>query len=120
MRTVKSFGQEQKPPAGTDIPQNHWLKLKKGLRMSLYSWEQAVPRPMLSRSHSQYGGRQVVNAEITVGDLTQFLLYMVIVASSVATLGGLFTDLMTALGAARQVFELMEEEPEKAVRKTLP
>lgn len=116
MRTVKSFGQEQKATGRYETYLAKSLaKVKERIKnVALFLGAGSSLAYAALVAILWYGGRQVVNAEITVGDLTQFLLYMVIVASSVATLGGLFTDLMTALGAARQVFELMEEEPEKS------
>ena len=119
MRTVKSFGQEQKATGRYETYLAKSLaKVKERIKnVALFLGAGSSLAYAALVAILWYGGRQVVNAEITVGDLTQFLLYMVIVASSVATLGGLFTDLMTALGAARQVFELMEEEPEKSESK---
>ena len=58
-----------------------------------------------------YGGRLVVSGQMSVGDLTQFLLYLMVVAFSVAALGGLWGDFMSALGAARRVFEILERKP---------
>lgn len=57
-----------------------------------------------------YGGHLVVSGTMTVGDLTQFLLYLMVVAFSVAALGGLWGDFMSALGAANRVFEILERK----------
>jgi ATP-binding cassette subfamily B protein len=57
------------------------------------------------------GGRMVVSGSMSVGDLTQFLLYLMVVAFSVAALGSLWGDFMSALGAAKRVFELLERKP---------
>lgn len=61
-----------------------------------------------------FGGRMVVSGAMTVGDLTQFLLYLMGVAFSVASLGSLWGDFMSALGAARRVFEILARKPEFA------
>lgn len=58
-----------------------------------------------------YGGHLIVSGAMSVGDLTQFLLYLMVVAFSVAALGGLWGDFMAALGAARRIFELLERQP---------
>lgn len=58
-----------------------------------------------------YGGRMVVSGEMSVGDITQFLLYLLGVAFSVAALGSLWGDFNSALGAARRVFDVLERKP---------
>jgi ABC-type multidrug transport system fused ATPase/permease subunit len=59
-----------------------------------------------------YGGKLVIDGEMTVGTLTSFLLYVMTVAFSVGLLGSLWTDFMSALGASERVFELLERERE--------
>lgn len=58
-----------------------------------------------------YGGHQVVTGSLTIGDLTQFLLYLMIVAIGVGSLGGLWGDIMSGIGASKRVFEIIEREP---------
>ncbi|PIE03611.1 MAG: ABC transporter permease [Acidobacteria bacterium] len=55
-----------------------------------------------------YGGRLVFTGQMTIGALTSFILYTVIVAFSLATLGSLWTDFMRAGGAAERVFEILD------------
>ena len=57
-----------------------------------------------------YGGRIVGEGVMSVGDLTSFVLYTLMVALSLGTLGGLWADLMRAVGAAERVFGLMDRE----------
>jgi len=58
-----------------------------------------------------YGGRLVVSGQMTAGDLTSFILYTIIVAFSLGTLGSLWTDFMRASGAAQRIFEIMDRKP---------
>jgi ABC transporter fused permease/ATP-binding protein len=58
-----------------------------------------------------YGGRLVVNGELTVGSLTSFLIYTMLVAMSLGSLADLWADFMRASGAAERVFELMDRDP---------
>lgn len=58
------------------------------------------------------GGTQVLNGEMTVGDLTQFLLYLMIVAIAVGSLGNLWGDIMAGVGASERIFEILEHQPE--------
>lgn len=58
-----------------------------------------------------YGGRLVVHKAMSVGDLTSFVLYTLIVAFSLSALGGLYADFMRATGAAERVFSLLDRDP---------
>lgn len=57
-----------------------------------------------------FGGRQVVASELSIGDLTQFLIYLMIVAFSVGSLGGLWGDFMSAIGAGKRIFEILDRK----------
>lgn len=57
-----------------------------------------------------YGGREVVMDQMTIGDLTQFLLYLMIVAIGVGSLGSLWGDVMAGVGASQRVFEILEKD----------
>lgn len=57
------------------------------------------------------GGRMVLQGTLSAGDLTQFLLYTLLVAFAVGMLGALWGDLMRARGAATRIFELMDITP---------
>ena len=54
------------------------------------------------------GGHMVIDGELTVGDLTSFVLYTLTVAFSLGTLGSLWADVMRAVGAAERVFTLLD------------
>jgi ABC transporter fused permease/ATP-binding protein len=58
-----------------------------------------------------YGGQQVVTGSLSLGDLSQFLLYLMIVAIGVGSLGSLWGDMMAGIGASKRVFEIIEREP---------
>ena len=58
-----------------------------------------------------FGGRLVARDAMTVGELTSFILYTLIVAFSLSALGDLWADLMRAGGASERVFELLERVP---------
>jgi ATP-binding cassette subfamily B protein len=57
------------------------------------------------------GGRMVVAGEMSVGDLTSFVVYTLTVAFSLGALGEVWADFMRASGAAGRVFELLAREP---------
>ncbi|MEI8256703.1 MAG: ATP-binding cassette domain-containing protein, partial [Deltaproteobacteria bacterium] len=58
-----------------------------------------------------YGGRLVVAGRLTVGGLTSFLVYTIMVAFSLGSLSELWSDVMKAAGAAERVFALLDQPP---------
>ena len=57
-----------------------------------------------------YGGREVILSNLSMGDLTQFLLYLMIVSIGVGSLGSLWGDMMAGVGASQRVFEILERD----------
>ncbi|MFT5432137.1 MAG: ABC-type multidrug transport system fused ATPase/permease subunit, partial [Myxococcota bacterium] len=58
-----------------------------------------------------YGGHLLVQKEMTIGELTSYLLYTLTVAFSLGAISGLYEDFMKALGASERVFELLDRVP---------
>ena len=58
-----------------------------------------------------YGGRLVSHGDMTIGALTSFLVYTLIVAFALGGLADLWADFMRASGAAERVFELLDRVP---------
>jgi ATP-binding cassette subfamily B protein len=58
-----------------------------------------------------YGGSLVARGELSVGDLTSFLVYTLMVGFSLGALADLWADFLRALGAAERVFELLDRRP---------
>ncbi len=58
-----------------------------------------------------YGGRLVIDGALSIGALTAFLVYTMLVAASLGTLSDLWADYNRAAGAAERVFELIERPP---------
>jgi ABC transporter fused permease/ATP-binding protein len=63
-----------------------------------------------------YGGRLVVQGQMTVGALTSFLVYTLIVAFALGGLADLWADFMRGTGAAERVFELLDRVPAMPTR----
>ena len=57
------------------------------------------------------GARQVTAGAMTIGELTQFVLYAVFIAGSIAALSETFGDVQRAAGAMERLVELMQESP---------
>ena len=58
-----------------------------------------------------FGGSLLVDGTMTIGQLTQFVLYTFFVAISLGALASVWEDFMKAVGASDRVFQLMDREP---------
>jgi ATP-binding cassette subfamily B protein len=58
-----------------------------------------------------FGGRMVMSGELTVGELTSFILYTLIVAMALSSLADLWSDFARARGASQRIFELLDRAP---------
>jgi ABC transporter fused permease/ATP-binding protein len=58
------------------------------------------------------GGRMVVSGEITPGDLTEFMLYTMLVAGSISAMTELWASLQSTLGATARIFEILDTKPD--------
>ncbi|MCX4243364.1 ABC transporter ATP-binding protein [Paraliomyxa miuraensis] len=54
------------------------------------------------------GGRMVAAGEISAGDLTEFMLYTMLVAGSVAAMSEVWSSFQQALGASARIFEILD------------
>jgi ABC transporter fused permease/ATP-binding protein len=57
------------------------------------------------------GAKQVLDGGLTPGAMTTFLIYTLMVATSLATLASLWGNLQRAMGASERIFELLDERP---------
>lgn len=114
VRTVKSFAQEGQVEGRYDERLESSLILSKEKIKVIAQFTNTVTLVGLSSVVFivWYGGRLVIEGELTVGTLTQFLLYVITVAFSVGMLGSLWTDFMSAIGASERIFELLEKPVE--------
>lgn len=60
------------------------------------------------------GAREVMAGSLSAGAMTVFLVYTLMVATSLATLANLWGNLQRAMGASERVFELLDEAPQIA------
>ena len=69
------------------------------------------------------GGRDVIAGRLSAGDLSAFVFYAVVVASSVGAISEVIGELQRAAGATERLFELMDMQPAivaPAAPKSLP
>jgi len=58
-----------------------------------------------------YGGKLVLASDMTIGQLTSFFFYTLIVGVSLGALADLWADFMKSVGAGQRVFELLDRRP---------
>jgi ATP-binding cassette subfamily B (MDR/TAP) protein 10 len=58
------------------------------------------------------GGIDILAGNISIGDLTSFLMYSIYVGASFTGLSGVYTDMMKAMGSSERIFELLDKKPE--------
>ncbi len=58
------------------------------------------------------GASDVMNGNMTAGDLGAFVVYAIMTAASVAALSEVYGDLQKAAGASERIFQLLSAEPE--------
>ncbi len=63
-----------------------------------------------------YGCQLVVQGEMSIGQLTSFMMYTVVLAFALGTLGSVFTEFVSAAGAAERLFQLLDTEPAVALQ----
>jgi len=51
-----------------------------------------------------YGGILVENNEITIGELTSFVMYTITMATGIVTAGGTLNDIISAVAIAEKIF----------------
>ncbi|MDU2063713.1 MAG: lipid A export permease/ATP-binding protein MsbA [Sporomusaceae bacterium] len=61
-----------------------------------------------------YGGREVINGDLTSGSLIAFLIYVVNLSNPVKRLSRVYGNIQRALAAADRVFEVLDTKPEIA------
>lgn len=55
-----------------------------------------------------FGSMQVLNGNLTAGDLVAYLVYTLMVATPIASIAGLYSQFQSALGASERVFGLLD------------
>ncbi len=121
MRTVRSFAQEnfEKARYATRLAASLVAVRSRIFQISIFMGLASLVGYTAIAGIVWAGGREVVLGQLSVGDLTQFLIYLLLVAFSVGSLGGLWGDFMAAVGAAKRLFDILEREPQVALHDGL-
>ena len=113
VRTVRAFAQEEREKGRYRTAIWHSFELARQ-RVRLVGWFQGIVSCAGFGSLAivlWYGGHLVIAGELSIGEVTAFILYTGVVAMSLGTLASLWTDFMRAVGAGDRVFDLMDRTP---------
>ncbi len=111
MRVVRAFGRGRGESARF-VRGNHLLTRQEihvwwWSRITETVWALAIP--LASAILLLYGGFQVIDGNITTGDLVMFLTYLVMLLGPVETLASSATSLQTNLAGLDRVLDLLDE-----------
>lgn len=116
VRTVKAFAQESFESRRYDdqLEKSFALSLNKISVIANFTGLVSVVGFLAVVFIVWFGGRLVIQGEMSVGTLTSYILYVMTVAFSVGLLGSLYTDFMASIGAGHRIFELLEKATVKS------
>lgn len=113
IRTVRSFTAEAKEVAryGAAVDRSYDIAARRAKVAGIFFGGASFGAYAAAAAVLWYGGHLVLGGNMSVGELTSFLMYSLLVAFSLGALGELFTDFMRASGASERIFELMDRMP---------
>lgn len=119
VRTVKAFAQESWETRRYDdqLEKSFQLSLNKITVIANFTGLVSVVGFLAVVFIVWFGGKLVIQGEMSVGTLTSYILYVMTVAFSVGLLGSLYTDFMSSIGAGHRIFELLEKATVKSENK---
>jgi ABC transporter fused permease/ATP-binding protein len=110
IRTVRSFAREPEEMAryGGALEESYRLAARRAFAYGAFGGLMGFVGYGAVALVVWYGGRLVSVGQLTIGELTAFLLYTGLVAVSLGMLANLYADLMRAVGASQRIFELLD------------
>jgi len=113
VKVIQSFAQQQSVVHGynKEIKNIYNSSLREGKLSGIYFSVNGFLGNITMIGLLVIGTKLIGMNELTIGDLSSFMMYAVYTGSSVFGLGNFYTELMKGLGAAERVFELVEYQP---------
>lgn len=113
IRTVRAFAAEDSEARryGEAVWDAFKLARRRALIGSVFSGVLHIAGSGILAAMMWYGGTLVLRGQLRVGDLMAFILYVMIVISSLSALSDLWTSFMQGVGASERVFELLDRRP---------
>jgi ABC transporter fused permease/ATP-binding protein len=113
LRTVRSFVGEKAEEGryNTAVQAAYQLAVKRTYAGSLFVGAATFASFGSAALVFWYGARLVIQHRLTVGGLSSFFVYTLLVAVSMGALADLWADFMKSLGAAERIFEILDRVP---------
>ncbi len=116
MRVVRTYGRERSETTrfvvGNHLMARQQLFVWWWTRVVELTWEVLIPGASISLLI--YGGTQVLQGRLTIGDVTMFLVYLTMLLGPLATLANSATTFQNNLAGLDRVLDLLEEPLETA------
>lgn len=116
IRTVRSFGQEalEKRRYAEAVERSFGLARARARVAATFQGVAGFFSYAAIAAVLWYGGDLLARGELSMGELTSFLLYTFTLAFSLGALAGLWEDFQKARGASERVFQLIDRQPKIA------
>ena len=110
MRTVRSFAAEAAEVAryGRAVERSFQLARVRAVTGGVFVGAASLGAFMAAAAVLWYGGHLVLDGAMSVGQLTSFFVYTLVVAFSLAAVSDVWADFMKASGAGARIFELLD------------
>jgi ATP-binding cassette, subfamily B, bacterial len=111
MRVVRTYGRERSE-TGRYVAGNHLIVRQQlfvwwWTRVIELTWEVLIP--LASIALLLYGGTQVLQGDLTIGDVTMFLVYLTMLLGPLETLVSSATTFQNSLAGLDRVLDLLQE-----------
>lgn len=113
LKTIQSFAQQQSVvhEYNKEIRHIYDTSMKEGKLSGIYFGGNGFIGNATLVSLLVIGTQFISSGDITLGDLSSFMMYAIYTGSSVFGLGNFYTELMKGVGASERLFELIELKP---------
>lgn len=113
IRTVRAFGQELKEIKmyADSVLDVFKLAKKEAVARAIFFGFTGLSGNVIMLAVLYSGGMMMTDAQITVGDLTSFLLYAGFVGISFGGLSSFYSELMKGIGASGRLWQLIDRTP---------
>ncbi len=110
LRTVRAFAREsiEEERYRGAVHESYLLAAKRALATGAFAGVAGFAGYTAIALVVWYGGHLVTDGTMTMGELTAFLIYTMMLAVSLGALSGLYADFMRAAGASSRVFDLID------------
>ncbi|MDG2125637.1 MAG: ABC transporter ATP-binding protein [Verrucomicrobiales bacterium] len=114
IRVVRAFGgsrgESSRFVRGNNLMARQMINIWWWSRITELAW--AIAIPLAGTGLLLYGGFQVIESEITTGDLVMFLTYLLLLLGPVESLAATATNLQTNLAGLDRILDLLDEPVE--------